>query len=92
MPFDSYLDRERDRATKPPDNKYLRTIEKDGVKISVDVYDVLRAFAVTCPARQHAIKKLLCAGQRNKGTAAQDLTEAIAAVHRAVELAAESQS
>ena len=27
--------------------------------VVVDVYDVLEAFGVTCPARAHAIKKLL---------------------------------
>lgn len=51
-----------------------------------DVYCVLDAFNVTCPARQHAIKKLLCAGIRGKGNATQDLTEAADAVRRAIEL------
>jgi len=53
---------------------------------TMDVYDVLVAFEVHCPARQHAIKKLLCAGIRGKGDTAQDLQEAGQAVHRAREL------
>ena len=65
-------------------DKYLRKITtKDG---RVDVYDVLEAFSVTCPARQHAVKKLLCAGIRGKGDCSQDLREAQDAVVRAIEL------
>lgn len=69
-------------------NKYNRTIydvETDG-SVTVDVYAVLEAFKVTCPARQHAIKKLLCAGLRGKGDSVQDLTEAGEAIARAVRL------
>lgn len=69
----------------PSGTKYLRRIilTKDG---SVDVYSVLLAFGVTCPARQHAIKKLLCAGIRGKATERQDLEEARDAVARALQL------
>jgi hypothetical protein len=63
-------------------NKYARKING----ASVDVYDILRAFGVTCPAAQHAIKKLLMPGQRGGKTKAQDLREALASVHRAIEL------
>ena len=64
--------------------KYMRTITLvDG---RADVYAVLDAFGVTCPARQHAIKKLLCAGLRGKGDELQDLREARDAVDRAVEM------
>lgn len=69
--------------------KYLRRIDSaivSGESVSVDVYAVLEAFAVTCPARQHAIKKLLCAGLRSKGDAMADLQGALAAVNRAIEL------
>ncbi|SFI83922.1 hypothetical protein [Albimonas pacifica] len=48
-----------------------------------DVYEVLIAFGVTCPACQHAIKKLLAAGQRGSKGKAQDLKEAEASVARA---------
>jgi hypothetical protein len=51
-----------------------------------DVYDVLDAFGVTCPATQHALKKLLCAGQRGHKDRLQDLQEAGTALARAVEL------
>lgn len=51
-----------------------------------DVYTVLEAFSVTCPARQHAIKKLLCAGIRGKGDTVQDLREARDAVERAIQM------
>ena len=65
-------------------NKYNREIaSRNGLS---DVYDVLEAFDVICPARQHAIKKLLCAGIRGKGDVIQDLTEAAQAVERALQL------
>jgi len=54
-------------------------------------HDVTRAFAVTCPARQHAIKKLLMAGERGGKSVAQDLREAIQATERALELAIADQ-
>lgn len=67
-------------------NKYHRRIynltRSDSVQ--VDVYSVLEAFDVRCPARQHAIKKLLCAGIRGKGDAVQDLTETRDAIDRAI--------
>lgn len=47
-------------------NKYHRrinSVESIGGNIQVDVYSVLEAFRVECPARQHAIKKLLCASR-----------------------------
>lgn len=72
-----------------PNNKYQRTVidisDHKNVVIA-DVYSVLKAFRVTCPARQHAIKKLLCAGLRGKGDTLQDLQEAAMAVDRAIEL------
>jgi hypothetical protein len=43
----------------------------------VDVYAVLWAFDVRSPGLQHAVKKLLCAGQRGKASYLQDLREAI---------------
>lgn len=51
-----------------------------------DVYTVLDAFEVICPARQHAIKKLLCAGLRGKGSEMQDLSEARDAIDRAIQM------
>lgn len=72
-------------------NKYIRNIHSiadiDGQdSIRVDVYDVLEAFSVTCPAIQHAVKKLLCAGIRGNKTTIQDLQETVVAVERAIDL------
>lgn len=68
--------------------KYLKTITSpvDGRKIQVDIYAVLEAFGVHCQARGHAIKKLLMAGERGKGTVMQDLIGVEAALSRAIEL------
>lgn len=75
--------------------KYLRLIhsatgvaldDKGHPCVSVDVYAVLEAFGVTCPARAHAIKKLLCCGNRSKGSELDDLLGAEAAVARAINL------
>lgn len=63
-------------------NKYARTIHG----VEVDVYDVLVAWNVTCPATQHAIKKLLMPGQRGNKDKIQDLQEAKQAIERAIEL------
>ena len=73
-------------------SKYHRTItqtlpgDTHGLSVTVDVYDVLKAFSVTCPATQHAIKKLLCPGQRGSKSAAQDLREAIGSIERSIQL------
>lgn len=42
---------------------------------TMDVYDVLEAFNVTCPALQHLIKKALCAGIRGHKDVHQDLVD-----------------
>lgn len=70
---------------------YRRTIREQtwcatNVEVEADVYDVLVAWSVACPARQHAIKKLLMAGQRGVKSTLQDLEEARDAVTRAIEL------
>ena len=63
-------------------NKYQVTIKDT----SFDVYDVITAFNVTCPAKAHAIKKLLKSGQRGYKSEQQDLNESIQAIERAKEL------
>ncbi len=76
-------------ADAPSGNKYHRripSVETIGEFTTGDVYSVLEAFQVTCPARQHAIKKLLCAGIRGKGDSLQDLRETADAITRAIEL------
>ncbi len=75
--------------TQHEGSKYLRTIHSavnQDAAIRVDVYAVLKAFNVTCPAIAHATKKLLCAGGRGKGDVLADLKGALAAVNRAIEL------
>lgn len=77
-------------------NKYQRIIDglpfkdSDGALLDgmvIDVYDVLKAFEVTCPATQHAIKKMLMAGERGHKDKQTDLNEAIQSLQRAKELA-----
>lgn len=74
-------------------SKYLKRIHPASVasvyednSIDVDVYCVLEAFNVECQATGHAIKKLLCAGQRKKGNRLEDLMGAMAALNRAIDL------
>jgi hypothetical protein len=73
-------------------SKYHRTIRQSlpgdthGLSLTVDVYDVLQAFGVTCPALQHAAKKILCAGLRGAKGAEQDISEAANSCRRAIEL------
>ena len=64
-------------------SRYHKTIRTE----TVDVYDVLIAFGVTCPATQHAIKKLLMPGQRGAKTLVQDLEEAKQSIERAISIA-----
>ncbi len=72
-------------------NKYVRLIyglagtPGEGEYLHVDVYKVLVAFGVTCPAVAHCVKKLLCAGLRDKGDRLDDLKGAMDALFRAIE-------
>ena len=67
-----------DEYTQP--NKYQKTT-RSGAKI--DVYDLLDAYKVENPAIAHAIKKMLCAGQRGYKDYEQDIEEAIQGLKRA---------
>ena len=69
----------------PSGSKYLREM-RFLVEGKADVYAVLEAFNVTCPARQHAVKKLLCSGIRGKADTLQDLSECKDAVDRAIQM------
>lgn len=66
-------------------SKYLREVVC-AIGGKIDVYAVIDAFDVRCPARQHAIKKLLCSGIRGKGGTIQDLNEARDAIDRAIQM------
>ena len=63
-------------------NKYSRTFPTT----HVDVYRVLKEFQVLDPGLQHAIKKLLFAGQRGHKDKRQDLLEAVDAIRRSIEM------
>ena len=52
----------------------------------VDIYRVLKLFNVTDPAIQHAVKKLLCAGDRGVKDQAKDYSEAIDSIERAIQM------
>ena len=67
-------------------SKYRKSIKG----VDVDVYDILAAFDIRCPATQHAIKKLLAAGKRGHKSAAKDLAEAQWSIGRAIELSSHS--
>jgi hypothetical protein len=80
--------------------KYFRTIRgqlyfisKEGEECiqKIDVYGVIETFGLTCPARQHALKKILLAGERGKKDTIDDLEEARDAIMRAIELEEQRQ-
>lgn len=68
-------------------SKYLRVLQPASEDGRFDVYSILVGYEVRCPAIAHAIKKLLCAGLRDKGDQSQDLKEARDAISRAIQLA-----
>ena len=74
-------------STKNLENKYDRKIiGKDNRECIVDVYNVLKAFDVVCPALQHLIKKALCVGIRGHKSSSEDLQDIIDSAFRAKEL------
>jgi hypothetical protein len=77
---------EQPKPAEPSGSKYRRGVMGALPDGAVDVYSVLLTFAVTCPARAHAVKKLLCAGIRGKGDELQDLREARDAIDRAIQI------
>ncbi len=58
----------------------------------VDIYRVLLLFGVTNPCLQHAIKKLLCAGNRGVKDELKDVQEAIASLLRYLEMKTEDEN
>ncbi len=86
-----YVDEAEQVATPEPPphsgDKYIRKIyprdpDSGEQPINVDVYSVVKAFDVKAGPRDHAVKKLLCAGLRGKGDERQDISEAIDALKR----------
>ena len=85
----STVNRDIERVTA---NKYEREIsDRYGNVCHVDVYDVLKAYDVTCSATQHAVKKLLCTGIRGHKDGVTDLIEAKDSITRAIELSGDSK-
>lgn len=70
------------RSKTEPKNKYNRQCKG----VTIDVYDVLKAFEVIDPALQHLIKKALCAGLRGHKNKEQDLIDILDSAKRALEL------
>ena len=69
-------------------NKYQRQVPST----TIDIYDILNAYRVTCPATQHAIKKLLQPGERGHKDKLTDLREALASVERAIQMEEQERS
>lgn len=84
-------------TTLTPQNKYQRVIvgiadQKDDGQLGaviVDVYRVLDAYKVSCPALAHLIKKALCVGLRGHKDTEQDLQDIIDSAVEAQRLHAE---
>lgn len=75
------------RKDKAPAEEFTGDKYKRGYRGQVfDVYDIIEMWEVTCPALQHAIKKILVPGKRGKNDALADLKEARDALTRAIEL------
>lgn len=66
-------------------NKYKKPV---GSRTHIDVYDVCDIWQVDDPsgAIQHAVKKLLCNGERGYKPAIQDYREAIGSIQRKIEI------
>jgi len=58
----------------------------------IDVYRVLDLFNVVNPCVQHAIKKLLCAGQRGVKDERKDIEEAVSSLVRCLEMQTEDEN
>ena len=58
---------------------------------TIDVYRVLDLFGVSNPCVQHAIKKLLCAGQRSVKDERRDVEEAVSSLVRCLEMQTEDE-
>lgn len=59
---------------------------------TIDVYRVLDLFGVSNPCVQHAVKKLLCSGQRGVKDTRQDVQEAITSLVRYLEMQTEDET
>ena len=58
----------------------------------IDIYRILELYGVTDPCVQHAVKKLLCSGQRGAKDADKDISEAMDTLNRYFEMQAENNA
>ena len=58
----------------------------------IDVYRVLDLFGVSNPCVQHAVKKLLCSGQRGVKDERRDVEEAVSSLVRYLEMQTEDEN
>ena len=68
------------------ENKYPHYFKDVSYLKTVDVYRVLALFQVNDACIQHAIKKLLCAGDRGDKSMIKDITEARDSLNRHLEM------
>lgn len=54
-------------------------------EVVLDIYDILDRFNITSPPVQHAVKKLLVAGERGVKDTILDLQEARSSITRAIQ-------
>ena len=75
-------------------HKYERLIigKRKSGNCVIDVYRVIDAYGIQCPAIAHALKKLLCTGTRGHKDYAQDLVEAIKSIEEALALFVDKNS
>ena len=79
---DDYLERSQAKPSRKHAHYY-----KDVSKLkTVDVYMVCKLFGVNDAAISHAVKKLLCSGQRGYKDAEKDIREAIDTLERYIEI------
>lgn len=72
-----------------PADAFPHYYKKVGHLEHIDVYRVIQLFQVTDPCLQHAIKKLLVAGNRGHKDPIKDVQEAIATLERFLEMRSE---
>lgn len=70
------------------ENKYRRPITARAARNGgVDIYDLIVMYEVTCPGIGHALKKMLCPGERGSKSLIQDLKEAAWSLAEAIQFA-----
>jgi hypothetical protein len=70
------------KQRKEPLGTYQRVFKG----VLIDTYDINTLYSMTNPAAIHALKKILVPGQRGTKSVVQDYQEAIASLHRAIEI------